>query len=146
MNTTDAAIETMDHAIREIAALRDRNAALEGTCRSAGICMSCLYGASDPIGCTDCLGTGWDGGDPHRQIEVLEARVAKLEAALEQWRKELCALCEDTEERYAEIAAKDLEGKEGAYARGRIREAKSIRKAMGEVIYEDLAALKDAPQ
>jgi hypothetical protein len=82
MNTTDAAIETMDHAIREIAALRDRNAALEGTCRSAGICMSCLYGASDPIGCTDCLGTGWDGGDPHRQIEVLEARVAKLEAAL----------------------------------------------------------------
>jgi hypothetical protein len=77
---------------------------------------------------------------------ALRARVAKLEAALEEWRKELCSLCEDTEERYAETAAKDLEGKEGAYARGRIREAKSIRKAMGEVIYEDLTALKDPPQ
>jgi len=68
----------------DILALRDRNAALEGTCRSAGLCMSCLYGAADPIGCTDCLGTGWDGGDPRSQIEVLEARVAKLEAALKE--------------------------------------------------------------
>jgi hypothetical protein len=66
-----------------VAKLEDCNAALEGTCRSARLCMSCLYGAPDPIGCTDCLGTGWDGGDPHSQIEVLEARVAKLEAALE---------------------------------------------------------------
>ena len=75
----------------------------------------------------------------HLTLELIatRARVAKLEAALEQWRKELCSLCEDTEERCAEDA-KDLEGKEGAYARGRIREAKSIRKAMGEVIYEDL--------
>ena len=63
-------------------ALRARVATLEATCRSAGVCMSCLYGAPDPIGCTDCLGTGWDGGDPRSQIEVLEARVAKLEAAL----------------------------------------------------------------
>ena len=83
--------------------------------------------------------------DRDRTLAELRARVAKLEAALEQWRKELCSLCEDTEERCAEDA-KDLEGKEGAYARGRIREAKGIRKAMGEVIYEDLAALKDAPQ
>lgn len=75
----------------------------------------------------------------------LRARVKELEAALERWRKELCALCEDTEEHCAE-AATDLEGKEGAYARGRIREAKSIRKAMGEVIYEDFIGLKDAPR
>jgi hypothetical protein len=66
----------------ELLALRARNATLEGACRSAGICMSCLYGAADPIGCTDCLGTGWDGGDPRSQIEVLESRVAKLAAAV----------------------------------------------------------------
>ena len=64
-------------------ALRARVAKLEGTCRSAGICMSCLYGSPDPLGCTDCLGTGWDGGSPHDQIKVLEARVAKLEAGHE---------------------------------------------------------------
>ena len=83
--------------------------------------------------------------DRDRTLAELRARVAKLEAALEQWRKELCSLCDDTEERCADDA-KDLEGKEGAYARRRIREAKCIRKAMGEVISEDLAALKDAPQ
>ena len=63
-------------------ALRARVAKLEAICRSAGVCMSCLYGPPDPIGCTDCLGTGWDGGSPYDQIKVLEARVAKLEAAL----------------------------------------------------------------
>ena len=48
-------------------------------------CRACV-GAPDLIvgAVTDCLNTGWDGGDPHSQIEVLEARVAKLEAALEQ--------------------------------------------------------------
>ena len=71
-----------DDMMNTIAALRDRNATLEGICRSAGLCMSCLYGAPEPIGCTDCLGTGWDGGSPYDQIKVLEARVAKLETAL----------------------------------------------------------------
>ena len=66
----------------EYEVLRARVATLESICRGAGVCMSCLYGAPDPIGCTDCLGTGWDGGSPYEQIKVLEARVAKLEAAL----------------------------------------------------------------
>jgi hypothetical protein len=80
----DSTVDKLMEIAREEgrAELRDRNAALEGICRSAGLCMSCLYGAPNPLGCTDCLGTGWDGGDPHSQIEVLEARVAKLEAAL----------------------------------------------------------------
>ena len=65
-----------------IMSLRARVAQLEAACRSAGLCMSCLYGAPDPIGCTDCLGTGWDGGSPYDQIKVLEARVAELEEAL----------------------------------------------------------------
>ena len=79
----------------ELLALRDRNAALEGICSAAGLCMSCLYGAPDPIGCTDCLGTGWDGGDPHNQIEVLEARVAKLEVELADARKWILAALDD---------------------------------------------------
>ena len=36
-----------------------------------------------------------DAGRLARELVPLRARVAKLEAALEQWRKELCALCED---------------------------------------------------
>lgn len=48
-------------------------------------------------------------------------------------RQQLFSLCEDTEARYADIAERDLEGKQGAFARGRIVEAKSIRKAMGEI-------------
>jgi hypothetical protein len=94
-----------DDMMNTIAALRDRNATLEGICRSAGICMSCLYGAPEPIGCTGCLGTGWDGGDPHRQIEVLEARVAKLEAAL------------------TKIRDNDPDGWEAAIARATLKDA-----------------------
>lgn len=48
--------------------------------------------------------------------------------------KEIIALCEDTEERYAVIAERDQEGKQGAFARGRIREAKSIRNAICETV------------
>lgn len=51
-------------------------------------------------------------------------------------RQELFALCEDTESKYADVAARDLEGKQGAFARGRIAEAKSIRNAMGEIFRE----------
>jgi hypothetical protein len=35
--------------------------------------MSCIDGPPDPShGCTDCLNTGWDGGDPQDQIARLE--------------------------------------------------------------------------
>ena len=79
----DSTVDKLMEVAREEgrAEMRDRIAALEGTCRSAGICMSCLYGSPEPYGCTDCLNTGWDGGDPHEQIRILEARVAELEAA-----------------------------------------------------------------
>lgn len=33
-------------------------------CRQAGVCMSCALGAPDPIGCTDCFGTGWANDAP----------------------------------------------------------------------------------
>jgi len=39
-------------------------------CRRAGVCMSCATSSRDPMGCTDCLNTGRDGGAP---IEAQEA-------------------------------------------------------------------------
>lgn len=61
-----------------------------------------------------------------------------LEAAYERGRKDLArevfALAEDTIENYRMIAERDLEGKQGAYARGRIIEAKSIAKAIGAIL------------
>ena len=114
--------EKVEELFQTIDKLRDRNAALEGICRSAGICMSCLYGAPDPIGCTDCLGTGWDGGDPHSQIKVLEARVAKLEAALR-------FLFEGTKWKSVDKDNMEFEGRVSCYQLDQSR-----------------AALKDAPQ
>jgi hypothetical protein len=34
------------------------------TAKSFGACMSCYDGAPEPIGCTDCLNTGYEGGAP----------------------------------------------------------------------------------
>lgn len=48
--------------------------------------------------------------------------------------KEVFALHEDTIERYHAIAERDTEGKQGAFARGRITEAKSIAKAIGAIL------------
>lgn len=55
---------------------------------------------------------------------------------LEWLRDQIVALCEDTEEQYAWVAERDTEGKQGAFALGRIREAKSIRNAICEVVRE----------
>jgi hypothetical protein len=48
--------------------------------------------------------------------------------------KEVFALHEDAVEKYHAIAERDTEGKQGAYARGRIVEAKSIAKAIGGIL------------
>lgn len=73
--------------------------------------------------------------DLEMQLKAMEVRLEALT-----WvRNEIIALCEDTEARYAATAT-ETEGKPGAYARGRIAEAKSIRNAMGEVIRERIAA------
>ena len=48
--------------------------------------------------------------------------------------KEVFALHEDPIERYHAIAERDTEGKQGAFARGRITEAKSIAKAIGAIL------------
>jgi hypothetical protein len=80
---------------------------------------------------------------PHQCAKEIECIGPRFLTTTQSWnikiiedlRKELFSLCEDTEERYAAPAERDLEGKEGAFARGRIFEAKSIRKAMGEVFH-----------
>lgn len=50
---------------------------------------------------------------------------------IESLRDELFALCEDTEEHCADGAAADTPT--GSFLRGRVFEAKGIRKAMGEM-------------
>lgn len=71
---------------------------------------------------------------------IANLRAAKREADSEYQRgrrdvaKEVFALHEDTVERYHAIAERDTEGKQGAYARGRMTEAKSIAKAIGGIL------------
>lgn len=73
-----------------------------------------------------------------RLAPFYEREIARLERQLDNARrdmaKEVFALHEDTVERYHMIAERDTEGKQGAYARGRIVEAKSIAKAIGGII------------
>lgn len=63
-------------------ALRTERDAYRSACKHAGVCMTCVLGAPDTFGCTDCLNTGWDGGDPHAQLAAAEAKAARLETAL----------------------------------------------------------------
>lgn len=48
--------------------------------------------------------------------------------------KEVFALSEDARAKYFDISHDDTEGKKGAFARGRIAEAKSIAKAIGGIL------------
>lgn len=70
---------------------------------------------------------GWPGRETHMSTEDYER--GRRDMA-----KEVFALHEDTIERYHAIAERDTEGKQGAYARGRIIEAKSIAKAIGAIL------------
>lgn len=66
-----------------------------------------------------------------------ERRKAEAEGFKKGYREmaqEVFALHEDTVDRYHAIAERDTEGKQGAYSRGRIVEAKSIAKAIGAII------------
>lgn len=58
----------------------------------------------------------------------------KISDAKRELAREVFALHEDTVERYHAIAERDTEGKQGAFARGRITEAKSIAKAIGAIL------------
>lgn len=72
--------------------------------------------------------------------EVMDAT-----AVLRWARTELVALCEATEGniQLCELATQDTETKMGAFARGRITEAKGIRRAMAEVISEKIRELSE---
>ena len=54
--------------------------AYKRACQSAGVCMSCVLRAPEPYGCTDCLNTGFDGGDPREQIKAVEAALARYQS------------------------------------------------------------------
>ena len=58
----------IDHDLMRARAERDE---WKEACRRAGVCMSCATSNRDPMGCTDCMNTGWDGGSP------MEARMAE---------------------------------------------------------------------
>ena len=60
----------------------DRAMRYRSALRWAGICMTCLDGAPEPYGCTDCLNTGYAEGNPFDQIKALEAENKRLKAAL----------------------------------------------------------------
>ena len=61
----------------------DRAMRYRSALRWAGICMTCLDGAPEPYGCTDCLNTGYAEGNPFDQIKALEAENKRLRDALE---------------------------------------------------------------
>lgn len=71
-------------AQRRIIALEEKLSTAEATLKSFGVCMSCVHGqtACGPHGvCTDCLNTGFDGGESPEDIErreILEACSLRL--------------------------------------------------------------------
>lgn len=72
---------------------------------------------------------------PAEAVRELRAEMADAyERGRRDMAKEVFALAEDTVERYHDIAERDLEGKQGAFARGRCTEAKSIAKTIGAIL------------
>ncbi|RWP44250.1 MAG: hypothetical protein EOR04_04850 [Mesorhizobium sp.] len=48
--------------------------AYKAACERAGVCMTCVVQAPEPYGCSDCLNTGWQQGDPYQRLEELVSR------------------------------------------------------------------------
>ena len=93
------------------------------TAKSYGACMSCLDGAPDPYGCTDCLGTGYDGGAPKGFVSEDFLKQALAKSAEEM--RERC-------EAIAQQVASETTSKLGdAAARGIVRRIAAL-KAAGE--------------
>jgi hypothetical protein len=68
--------------LREITRIKYERDQYKLACKQAGVCMTCAVSAPDTFGCSDCLNTGWEQGDPHEQIKLVEAErnTAKEEA------------------------------------------------------------------
>ncbi|RWH52194.1 MAG: hypothetical protein E5V72_01995 [Mesorhizobium sp.] len=56
--------------------------AYKAACERAGVCMTCVVQAPEPYGCSDCLNTGWQQGDPYERIKQLEEELAEISAAI----------------------------------------------------------------
>jgi hypothetical protein len=46
-------------------------------CEKAGVCMTCVIQPPETYGCSDCMNTGWQQGDPYERIKQLEAVVKR---------------------------------------------------------------------
>jgi hypothetical protein len=73
--------------------------------------------------------------------QARDAALRMVEAELKWLRSEVVSICEHTEESCAPMGSREYETKMGAFARGRIHEAKGIRNAICEVVRVRLAAL-----
>lgn len=72
--------------------------AWKNVARQAGVCMSCALGAPDPHGCTDCLGSGWEGGAPAGFIPDLPREPGTCKCGAAPINKDgMCATCADEE-------------------------------------------------
>lgn len=71
--------QACDEAATALSRLTRERDEWKDACRRAGVCMSCATSNRDPMGCTDCLNTGWYGGAP------IEAQQAIAER--DQWRQ-----------------------------------------------------------
>lgn len=71
-----------------IVSLERERTSYGSACESAGLCMGCTpHGPADPMGCVDCLGTGWRDGCPagYVPIEQRDREVEALESLRPVW-------------------------------------------------------------
>lgn len=69
----------------------------ESQLKRTGVCMSCIDGNPDPMGCTDCLNTGWEQGAP--QGYVSEALFDEVKAQRDALNADVTRLGQELEER-----------------------------------------------
>ncbi|TAJ89695.1 hypothetical protein [Reyranella sp.] len=81
-----------------------------------------------------------DSGSAFIAVQIVEA----IEEHKKALAREVYALAEDTAEQCHDVAQRDLEGKQGAFARGRVHEAKGIARAINAIMpySRDTSALK----
>lgn len=78
LNMTGLEVQPLFAASVELDGLQGEIERLRLMLRQLGACMSCIDGPADPHGCTDCLNTGWEGGEPAGY--VAEATLTRVTA------------------------------------------------------------------
>ncbi|MBA1159363.1 hypothetical protein [Microvirga mediterraneensis] len=135
---------TICQNVRARKSLETENASLREECRAKGETIAAMQGRVDwAYTLRDAAVASHEGQKRNteafmRERDEARAENASLKEALEDqraWmREQVIALWEDTEKRYGDVADSDAEGKAGAHARGRIKEAESIKDAICECL------------